>query len=139
MPAFDPERAAMILLDALTMGDGKAAEKWGCTTRTVENHRQRLTTDPGFSAFFRHRHEAASRGWSSVRLKFLRKAIAKLEELVDKAGPDQIRDVSEAVKTVGELQVVSDALNVGDSTSPAGNVAPQDGDGGPGAATPLIH
>lgn len=139
MPAFDAERAALILLDALALGDEAAAEKWDVSVRTVRNHRDRLESDAGFAAFFRAKLAKASRGWASVRLRFLRKAITKLEELVEKAGPDQIRDVSEAVKTVGELQVVSDALNVGNDASPEGEEPATHGEGSPTSTPPIVH
>ena len=117
MPAFDRERAAFILIDALVMGAKKAAEKWQVTERTVENYRERLRTDPHFSAFFNRVQAKQAADWKVVRVKFLRAGITKLEELVAMAdSPKHISAVSEAVKTVGELQIVSDALNVSDGT-----------------------
>lgn len=43
--SFNTGRAAMVLCDAMIMGDRKAAEKWGITQRTVQKYRHRLEND----------------------------------------------------------------------------------------------
>jgi hypothetical protein len=126
MSSFQPERAARVLLDALTMGDGPAAEKHGITTRTVQNHRDRLATDPAFSLLFQSLKAKEDSDWRTVRLRFLRKAIAKLETLVEGAtSPDRIRDTAEAIRVVGELQIASDALSVDQLPDQPGARAPE--------------
>lgn len=131
MPAFDRDRAALILIDALLMGARKAAEKWEITERTVENYRERLRSDPAFSVFFSRVQAKHAGDWKVVRLKFLRAGIAKLQELVAMAdSPKHIAAVSEAVKTVGELQIVSDALHVSDSDPLEGEELAEEPTGG---------
>jgi transposase-like protein len=52
MRTFDPEKAAMALIDAQMMGDKKAADKWDVTPRTLTNWRKRLSEDSIFSVYF---------------------------------------------------------------------------------------
>src|SRR5262245_57696952 len=133
---FNAERAALVLLDALVLGDARAAEKWEVTERTIQNYRARLAADPHFSRLFADKKRAAEAGWSAVRLRFLRKSIAKLEELVEKAtDPKFIPAVADAVKVVGELQIASDALSVPECDQPGAEPAeaPAVDPGGSGA------
>jgi hypothetical protein len=146
MSVFNPERAARVLLDALALGDGAAAEKWKVTVRTVENYRARLLTDVHFSALFESLKRKEDGAWRMVRLRFLRKTIAKLETLVDQAdSPKYIRDVADAVKVIGELQIASDALGVDLNADAPGEspAAPEGGAGSsPGGASggaPSVH
>ncbi len=60
MPAFNPDRAALILLDSILLGDERASEKWKVTVRTIENHRARLKSDP-FGLVLRHSSRAGER------------------------------------------------------------------------------
>lgn len=43
--AIDLERTAIILAEAVFLGDRRVASKWGVTQRTVQRYRQRLQTD----------------------------------------------------------------------------------------------
>lgn len=108
---FDIERAAIILVDAFALGDATAAAKWKISKRTVERYRARMATDTQLSALVAEKKKAAEADWSASRVRFLRKAIAKLETLVDMATPEQIREVAGAIKIVGELEVVSSTLD----------------------------
>lgn len=114
MSAFNRQRAARILVDAFALGDKTAADKHGVSEKSVQRYRQRLEEDGQLSALVRRLQARAHRDWSASRLNFLRGGIDKLNALVAEADVSQIRDVAEAVKVVGELQVASDALNVGD-------------------------
>ncbi len=42
---FNYERAAMVLCDAVMMGDRAAADKWGITQRSIQRYREKLETD----------------------------------------------------------------------------------------------
>lgn len=134
MPAFDRDRAARILVDAIALGDKAAADKWQVSEKTIQRYRERMQSDPDLSAFVQSILAAEAREWRKVRLNFLRTSIAKLTTLVEAASePKHIRDVSEAIRVVGELQLASDALNVdaGEASDVEGNAAPR-----PGAAEP---
>lgn len=110
---FDAERAARVLADAAEFGDAKAAEKWKITTRTVENYRARLRSDPVLSGSFARIEREETRDWHAARRRFLRAGVDKLRELIAQAGPDQLDDVSKALERIGNLDVASEALGVG--------------------------
>ncbi len=133
-PFFDRERAARILVDAIALGDKTACRLHGITERTLGRYRVRLEGDRQLSEAVRALGEKADRQWTHARTRFLRKAITKLEVLVAEASSDQIKDVAEAVKVVGELDVASQVLNVGNRAhhESAGPAAPP-ADAGPGA------
>jgi hypothetical protein len=104
--AVDPVRLVEILVDAACLGDTLAAQKWKITTRTVERYRVRAAADPQLSGPVAEKIRVETPDWATVRLRFLIKATAKLEMLVEKAQVENMRDVTGAVKIIGELHVV---------------------------------
>lgn len=111
MSNLDYEFAALVLADAIHLGDRGSAEKHGCTDRTVRGYRALLKTDPKLSALFQGKVSRAERGWSIARTSFLRKALAKAEQLVDAASDiEHLPHVTEAIKAVGELQITVEAI-----------------------------
>lgn len=113
-PVFNRDRAARILIDAIAFGDKTACKQWKITERTLVRYRARLDTDPKLAALVREKGKVADAHWSKARLRFLRKAIEKLEKLIDAAKVDQLADVSDAIRVVGELDIAAQVLN-GDS------------------------
>lgn len=112
MSKVDRTRVARVLVDAHLMGDQRAAERNGLSPRTIRNYRRRLDSDERLAAVFRARMIQAEREWSSVAVAFLRRGIEKMDELVAKA--TEVADLDKvraAVQTVGELQVVVEALS----------------------------
>lgn len=128
-PVFDRDRAARILVDAIALGDKTACKQWGITERTLGRYRVRLEADRGLSEAVRIIGDKADKHWRTARTQFLRKAIAKLETLIAAATPKQIRDVAEAVRVVGELDVASQVLNGSDNPDHEGS----------GSATSATH
>ncbi|MFA5053414.1 MAG: hypothetical protein WC565_05110 [Parcubacteria group bacterium] len=106
-PALDRERLARIIVDALDMGDKLAAENAGVCVRSVERYRSKMAEDPELAALVAEKRKSANaiseEAWHKTRVRFLRSAVAKLEELVADAKPTQIRLVAGAIKIVGEL------------------------------------
>lgn len=140
-PAYDRDRASEVLVDAIMLGDASAADRHGCSKRTVERYRQRMATDPALSALVEEKKKAQVGEWAAARTRFLRSAIAKLETLVAGATGEQIREVAGAIKIVGDLHVVSGALNV-EQPEPdrSGAIAPTSGgSAGAGEASVTAH
>ena len=129
MSRLDRDRAAKILVDATAMGDRKAAEKWKVTERTIRNYRKALGTDPELSASFRENAEEAERSWHLIRNRFLRDVTEHLRDLCLKAKPEQIKDVREAIKDIGELDLAREALGVGSGDRREGPPPPADARG----------
>jgi len=107
----DLDRAASVLLDAWMVGDRKAAERWECSERTVQNYRTRMASDPKLAELFAAKKKTNEGDWKSVRRHFLQTAIGKLALLVENATQDQIREVAGAIKIIGDLEVVTEALS----------------------------
>ncbi len=131
----DPERAARILVDATAMGDRKAAEKWKVSERTIRNYRKALTKDEELADSFRESSAEAERNWHLIRNRFLRDVTEHLRELCLKADASQIKDVREAIKDIGELDLAREAL-VGSEhhqPGPATSADEGEGSGGDGA------
>lgn len=123
---FDPHRAAAILVDAIALGDQTTADKWQVSVKTIFRYRERMATDPVLSDTVREKVRAQSADWADVRLQFLRSTIAKLQALVALATVEHLHQVAGALKIVGDLHVVVNALGA-DEQQPVAHLP------GPGA------
>ena len=128
-PVVDREKVIQVILDAKRLGDAKAAELHGLDIRTVRRYRMRTKGDPKLSSEMRAQAREDERGWSPVRHRFLRFAVEKLRQMIAEAGPDQIRDVSEAIERIGNIDIAMHAL-LGDDADPE-SPSPAEDAGGP--------
>lgn len=126
---FNRERAALILVDAITLGDRTAADRHQVSEKSIQRYRARLLTDPSLSAIVQEKGREAEHGWHFARARFLRKTLQKLEELVDKATADNFEHVISALKAAGELDLATEALGVGLSARQQGQSAQEDPSG----------
>ena len=133
-PTYNRERAARILIDAISLGDRTAADRHGVSEKTVQRHRARLLTDTQLSELVRAKSRVAEQGWHVARSQFLRKTFEKLEKMVEAATPEHFDQVINALKAAGELELATEALGVGVVDRQQGPAAPED-QGGP--ARPL--
>jgi len=122
------ERIASVLIDAAAYGDVQAARKWAVCTRTIRNYRVRLRTDAELAGFCREQIEAQEAELGALRVRFLRKALAEMERRLSKA-ETTLLGIAEAVKVVGELHQVAEAMGDGgsDGRDPEADSAPGDG------------
>ncbi|WP_404789268.1 hypothetical protein [Altericista sp. CCNU0014] len=60
---FNHERAAMVLCDAVMMGDRKAADKWDISLRTICNWRDRLENDEKLRNLMQEYREKQTEKW----------------------------------------------------------------------------
>lgn len=125
------ERAAAILVDAAYLGDEKAAKKWDVTTRTIENYRSRLKTDPKLSDLFARKRAAAEGNWVSELKRALTRTLQKATMIVEciepivvvetELGQEQqvnmpaLRTLIAAGKDLGEIALALEVLNAGDA------------------------
>lgn len=109
-PNYEPERAAAIVAEAMYVGDKAAAKRWHVSVRTVERYRARVAADATLAALVERKTKALETEWTQEAVAFLRTGLRKLRELAEDCKVDQIRDVAGAIKIVGELQVVREAL-----------------------------
>lgn len=115
---LDKGRAALVLVDAAFLGDKLAAEKLGVTSRTVENHRARLETDPELSGLFQAARREAAGCWVHELGRALSAGIRKLgvlAETTQDASPDGIAAITGLVKALAEVAITREVLAGGDT------------------------
>lgn len=141
-PKLDRDKAIRILIDAARLGNRKACELHKITERTLWNYRSRFEGDPALSEAFRVKNKAEDLTWKAARRSALTKGIQKLEALIDGALPDQIRDVANAVKVLGELEITQGVLDGSGDDQPGQGPAETSGRGtqaGHPSEPPSIH
>lgn len=117
---------------ALELGDKAACGHFGINLRTLQRWRKRANGDAELSQVVTTKKaelDAAKDEWAQEAVAFLRKAIAKLGELVEDAKPNQMRDVVGAIKIVGELDITRNALADECSTDAGETGKPAPGEG----------
>ena len=104
MPAFNKERAAMILVDALYKGDEQAAQDWGVTRQTVRNYRRRLNSDTGLYSFFESKKALVEKDWSNEAQDAIRASVHFIRRaaLRSKPSPEMVHAIAGALKIVSE-------------------------------------
>lgn len=125
---FNLDRAAKVLADAEILGVSRAAVKWGCTRRTVQNYRKRAANDEVFAQLYLRTLAKFDGEWQAESIRTLRVLLAMLRE---KAGEADFKDLAVAIEQVGGLHVAREALGVSSAEvdrpghptpqSPAGN------------------
>ena len=104
------ERIADILVDAFALGDGAAARKWNCSIRSIYRYRARLKAAPSLAAIVIEKRAGAEDELATMRVRFLRKALVVLEARLQ--DPEAtIHEIVGAVKIVGELHQVAEAMD----------------------------
>jgi hypothetical protein len=125
-PTFDRELAAKVLALAAKAGDEEAAKHFGISTRSIKRYRARLVEGDSQLAEAVNQKTAQldqhARHWAEDAASFMSLAIRKLGQLVGQAGPKQMRDVTGAIKIVGELDITRKVL--GDEQPGAGAEGP---------------
>lgn len=153
MGAFDYQLAARVLVDAQVLGDAKAAKKHTVTTRSIERYRVRMQKDPKLHTLVAKKTAKVDEDLRPTReafqrdaVAFMQRVIARGEQLLPKCNAEQfgevaaaVKDVSEAVRNIGELDLAARILGVGngdrgpDPTAPeAGGPAGDEGPAGEG-------
>ena len=114
MPAFNNERAAVVLVDAAYMGDKEAAKNHGVTTRSIRNWRERLAEDAHFSAIFREKKNLVDQEWANELPSAIRSAIRFLRESAkeSKLGDSRaIAAVTDALKALADVALTRELLD----------------------------
>lgn len=136
MRGFNYTLAARVLVDAQVMGDEKAAKKHKVGLRSLERYRVRMQSDEKLHALVAKKTERADEPLLDARaafqreaVAFMQKVVARGEQLLPKCSPEQfgevasaVKDVSEAVRNIGELDLAARILGVGNGdrrTDPA--------------------
>ena len=105
--------AARVLAEALLYGTKEAASNNRLSDRTVQRWLKFMEGDPELALAVEKNLRPLQKDWTKVAVRFLHKAIRKLERLVEEAGVEQMRDVTGAIHIIGNLDVAKEGLRVG--------------------------
>lgn len=114
MPSFNCERAAIILVEAAFFGDKPTARKFGVTTRTIQNYRQRLEEDDELSAFFTIKKQRFEDEWADELPAAIRASIRFLARAAQEANPmdpNVIHSVAGALKILADVTLTKQVLD----------------------------
>lgn len=106
---LDREATSWVLLDAIVLGDVPAAKKHQLSRRTIQRYRQWMRADPELAGLVEEKRSHVEVELAGIRVSFLRKAIQELEKRIT-SPTATIHEIAGAVKIVGELHQVSEAL-----------------------------
>jgi hypothetical protein len=114
-PRLDRDRAAKILLDALSMGDDAAAKKWGIAPRTIGRYRSMIDNDRELAEAIADKKSQQNQEWASeipsmlqAGMEFLKRAATE----ADCRDPQVIYAIAGAVKLCAEIQAMRELINV---------------------------
>lgn len=115
MSALDHDRVALILVEALFLGNVRAAEKWGITDRTIRNYRSRLKDDTALSDCFRMKKAEYEQNWVSdipAAIKVGTQFLIKAFQEADHTQPEVIHAVAGAMKILAEIGLTKELIDV---------------------------
>lgn len=125
-PNVNRERASTIVVEALTFGDAKAAERNKCSIRSIGYYKALARDDPAFAQLCREKLKIGRELWAQDAAAALRKMIPKLAELVESATVKELYQASGAVKIIGDLLITKGVLADDEQPGPDPE-APEDG------------
>jgi hypothetical protein len=110
---FDAEQIADVLIDALILGDVETSKKWGITLTKLHEFQRLVKSDAELQTAYAYKSKAVEEAWNTARLGCLRALIVRVQEIA--AVSTDIPQLANAIKVLGELQVVGEVLNSGRS------------------------
>jgi hypothetical protein len=117
---FPYEKASTILAEAELFGDDATAKRWGITTRTIYNYRDRATSDAKLSESFILKKRVLLVNWQADATKTIKVGLSELNRRIPIARSEEdakvIHAIAGAIKIVGELKIASDALSEPESS-----------------------
>ncbi len=132
--AVDPDRIALVLADALVLGDKAAAKKWCISKRTVQRYRAVAAKDPKVAAIVAAMRQDVQHDLATLRIAFMRDALVVMREKFEDASLDEM---ASAFKVVGELHQVATAVEDDRPDSPDPEAS--EAEGGRGSASMSAH
>jgi glutaminase len=110
---FNHDRAAMVLSDALVMGDRLAAEKWQLTVRSVQKYRERLEKDEQLRIKVKELQQKQEDNWANQIPAVLTEAMcffkaAFVDNLNNGEGtnkPETIAALTGALETLADIEL----------------------------------
>lgn len=112
--AFNHERAAQALTDAILMGDEAAAKKYEVSVRSIQEWRSRLHTDPVLVESFAKKKRLQDDAWADEIPAMLKAGIKYLKDAAqqcDPRDPDSVHAIAGAIKIVSEVEQVRKVID----------------------------
>ena len=110
-PELSLEQKAMIVVDSKTLGQKRAAEKYGVAQQAISQWRSRGDTDPAFTALLVQKNRQYQEDWSAEAATTIRKLLDYLGRAADSGAvddPAHVRALAGALKMVGEFKLAVD-------------------------------
>lgn len=109
---YNREYAAAVLIEALFSSDDEACKRHGCTIRSLQNYRKRLSTDPELVEVFAKKKELFDQAWADRLPVALCKSLEFLTEAADEARRDPTYRKNPAViqAIAGSMKLIADVL-----------------------------
>lgn len=115
MPAFNYDRAAKALVDAVAMGDRGAAEVNGCTTRAIRKWRRRLKMgDEKLLASFTRKMDAVEKGWAHRAPEAIAEGIEFILRAAQEGNhqdPRMVEAITGSVERLSEIVLLKETLD----------------------------
>lgn len=109
---FNHDRAAMVLSDALVMGDRASAEKWKLTVRSVQKYRERLEKDEQLRIKVKELQQKQEENWASEipavlteAMSFFKKAFTDNTHDTGIHCPETIEALTGALETLADIEL----------------------------------
>lgn len=110
---FPIEQKAKILVECDFATDKEIAARWNVSTRTIENYRSQLKTDPQLLIEYNKHKDLFAADWVKDASRGIKTFIATLETVVKRKNPKDaqwITATATAAKFIGELSIAYTAL-----------------------------
>lgn len=111
---FNYERAAMVLCDAMIMGDRVSAERWGLTQRSVQGYRHRLENDEKLRKRTQEYRQQQTERWLedipqtlSIIVEFMRHSACELSP----QKPKHLQVVVQALEALSEIHLTQKVID----------------------------
>jgi hypothetical protein len=112
---IDVDHAAMVLVDALLLGDKAAAAKHETTTRTIRNYRAKLKTNKQLGLAFKDAVDAIRVSWADDIPLAIKRSIAwfdrAMAEPISTLNADMWKAAAEYLKVLVDTQVMMQVIN----------------------------
>jgi len=107
---FNYEFAALVLVDAMVLGDQKAAEIHGVSARTVKRYRKRFKSDPKLTQLVTYLRQTILQPKRPALEDAIASTIEWIEDApkhLDRDNPEHLVVITQAFKTLSEIHLAN--------------------------------
>jgi hypothetical protein len=111
---FNYDFAALVIYDALILGDSFVVEKYGVNRRTVQRYRKRFKTDSILSQKVAELRKAIQEPYKPTAKDAMDAAIGFIQDAPKHLDPSKVGDIlaiAQAYKTIGEIELAGKIID----------------------------